>query len=312
MTRDAARLEGKSEPYIGTQFLIDREDYSIGRAHENALTLNHKTISAQHAVIKKTEYGYNLIDQNSTNGTFVNDRKINSIYLKNGDTVRFDTITFEFQDPSYPRYRDPEVVKNAGDSQPKAEKQRSKKSAPADATLRSKPIRNGYEVQGHSWLGLPLALTAAWLIIIVAMFTAGSHQFGTAGALEDLISYTWHLPLMHTHFYFEVATESALRAGAIIGLGVLLAVFIGTVLMRVMTRYTASYAAFLFSLLHGLVLLFLSLLAVRFDFTVLERETLRITNLAVDGTTAVILVYIYAFFVIWVISLVTAALFRRR
>lgn len=66
---------------------------TIGRLGEGALIdLNSSFISRVHAQIElREENNLYLIDNNSTNGTFVNGVKINEIKLQNADTISFGT-----------------------------------------------------------------------------------------------------------------------------------------------------------------------------------------------------------------------------
>lgn len=57
-------------------YTIDKPVYSIGRAPDNDLVLNDKSVSRHHAVIDFKEDGYYLKDQNSTAGTKVNGERL--------------------------------------------------------------------------------------------------------------------------------------------------------------------------------------------------------------------------------------------
>ena len=60
---------------------IENSVLSIGRSNENDIQLDDATVSAQHAVIESTESGVQVRDLNSTNGVFLNGKK-----LGRGDT----------------------------------------------------------------------------------------------------------------------------------------------------------------------------------------------------------------------------------
>lgn len=57
-------------------YTIDKPVYSIGRAPNNDLVLNDKSVSRHHAIIDFKEDGYYLKDQNSTAGTKVNGERL--------------------------------------------------------------------------------------------------------------------------------------------------------------------------------------------------------------------------------------------
>jgi len=60
---------------------------SIGRHEDNTIVIDNLAVSAHHARIDKTDSGYILTDLQSTNGTFVNDKKIVSHKLSHGDNI---------------------------------------------------------------------------------------------------------------------------------------------------------------------------------------------------------------------------------
>jgi len=70
---------------------------SIGSALENDLTLRDGTVSRRHALLKHTGGGYQLVDLESTNGTFVNGRRIRgAATLRNGDQIRLGARELRF------------------------------------------------------------------------------------------------------------------------------------------------------------------------------------------------------------------------
>lgn len=63
----------------------------------NQIVITEPTIGRIHAAIERKHSGFWLVDQNSKNGTFVNDyRVVGPISLTHGDRVRFHNIEFEF------------------------------------------------------------------------------------------------------------------------------------------------------------------------------------------------------------------------
>lgn len=78
---------------------LEAAAYSIGRDPSNAIVIDADTISRQHAILLrvpvpgKSQYHYRVIDGNSegkpsANGVFVNDQKISTRDLTNGDVIR--------------------------------------------------------------------------------------------------------------------------------------------------------------------------------------------------------------------------------
>ncbi|MFN9914293.1 MAG: FHA domain-containing protein, partial [Pirellulaceae bacterium] len=64
--------------------------FTIGRKPGNSLQLNSRAVSSFHAEFVENEYGLLLVDHQSTNGTYVNGKRIHgSIQLNNNDLVQF-------------------------------------------------------------------------------------------------------------------------------------------------------------------------------------------------------------------------------
>lgn len=72
----------------GEVFPLQEDRIVIGRGEDNEIVLNIAEISREHALLTKQEDSYILKDLNSTNGTFVDKKRIGGKYLlKPGDTV---------------------------------------------------------------------------------------------------------------------------------------------------------------------------------------------------------------------------------
>ena len=76
----------------GKIFDLQNGFMTIGRTENSTIKfdpLNEKIVSQQHAYIEEKFDGFYITDNNSTNGTFVNDNKINGQKLNPGDTILF-------------------------------------------------------------------------------------------------------------------------------------------------------------------------------------------------------------------------------
>ncbi len=71
---------------------------SIGREIDNNLKVMHGSISRHHAKVIVNGERATIEDLKSRNGTFVNNQKINSCELKNGNFVRCGSVAFKFVD----------------------------------------------------------------------------------------------------------------------------------------------------------------------------------------------------------------------
>lgn len=81
----------------GQRFLL-QGTMRIGRTEDNEIVLDDAQISRHHAAVSREVGGYSLQDLNSTNGTFLGDRRINSPHaLKDGDQIRVGDTTLVFR-----------------------------------------------------------------------------------------------------------------------------------------------------------------------------------------------------------------------
>ncbi len=84
-------------PDIGRQTPLARQSYIIGRDTEADLVISRSAVSRQHAQLSRDEQGeWWAIDMGSTNGTFVNELKVQRQCLVDGDQVRFGDAIFKF------------------------------------------------------------------------------------------------------------------------------------------------------------------------------------------------------------------------
>lgn len=72
---------------------------TIGRHPDNALTIAEDTASRFHCVIEKIPGGFRVRDLKSRNGIKLNDQKIETARLKNGDVLSIGKTAFRFIDP---------------------------------------------------------------------------------------------------------------------------------------------------------------------------------------------------------------------
>ena len=69
------------------EFHFEKQGLTIGRKAENDIHIDNLAVSGHHARIDKTGTNYIVTDLQSTNGTFVGDKKIVTHILKHGDKV---------------------------------------------------------------------------------------------------------------------------------------------------------------------------------------------------------------------------------
>jgi hypothetical protein len=83
------RLVLSTGPHAGEQFELTRETITLGRARDNDIPLSlDKEVSRRHAVMKLEGNRYVIQDQNSLNGTYVNNQRIGGPQpLEDGDVI---------------------------------------------------------------------------------------------------------------------------------------------------------------------------------------------------------------------------------
>jgi ABC-type multidrug transport system ATPase subunit/predicted component of type VI protein secretion system len=77
----------------------------IGRLPENDIVLDATDVSRQHARITKQGQAYILQDLDSLNGTFVNEQRIQSAQLRDGDLIRIAGFLLTFRDGQVTPYQ---------------------------------------------------------------------------------------------------------------------------------------------------------------------------------------------------------------
>jgi len=92
---DSIYLIGLTDSLDGKAFPLEKETITLGRLPDNDIVINAKSISGYHAEIKIDHGRYFLIDLNSTNGTFVNARKIEQEEIHAGDIIRVNNYNFK-------------------------------------------------------------------------------------------------------------------------------------------------------------------------------------------------------------------------
>lgn len=93
---DRGKLRVKSGPLAGEIFHLTEDITTIGCIDGNTVVIYDEGVSKRHAGIKIEEMRYELADFGSTNGTWVNGRKINKQFLRDGDEIRIGNTEMTF------------------------------------------------------------------------------------------------------------------------------------------------------------------------------------------------------------------------
>ncbi|MFA5858942.1 MAG: FHA domain-containing protein [Elusimicrobiota bacterium] len=92
----------KFGPAVIKEYPVDKDIITIGRKPDNDLVIEHQAVSGHHARLLKQAGMYMIEDLSSTNGTFVNGKKILNAYLRSGNEVLVATHTLVFIDDAQP------------------------------------------------------------------------------------------------------------------------------------------------------------------------------------------------------------------
>ena len=87
-------LAGTKGPTKGLEIELQQGDNDVGRDPELYLVIDDPSVSRLHARISVGAEGITLVDMRSSNGTFVNSKRIESRTIESGDLVRFGNLEF--------------------------------------------------------------------------------------------------------------------------------------------------------------------------------------------------------------------------
>jgi hypothetical protein len=83
---------------VPAEYSLMKDEISIGRGEDNDVVIPHASVSRQHARLMRRDGGFELMDLNSTNGSYVDDRQIHgSVFLSAGSSLRLGDIRFVLQ-----------------------------------------------------------------------------------------------------------------------------------------------------------------------------------------------------------------------
>jgi pSer/pThr/pTyr-binding forkhead associated (FHA) protein len=78
--------------------LTSGKSLTVGRGRDNEVVIEHDTVSSSHARLEfdAQSQRLNITDLNSSNGTFLNGKRVSSAKAQMGDTIRFGSAEFKF------------------------------------------------------------------------------------------------------------------------------------------------------------------------------------------------------------------------
>jgi len=104
---------------VGQEFVLDERVATIGRSAENNLVLLEHGVSRHHARLQRDPQGWLVLDQGSTNGTYINGQPLPAhepYLLRPGDRIALGNAVLAFYEtePS----AEPEAPPDGGSEQP--------------------------------------------------------------------------------------------------------------------------------------------------------------------------------------------------
>jgi pSer/pThr/pTyr-binding forkhead associated (FHA) protein len=92
----AALLIVRSGPTAGARYLLDADVTTVGRHPEADIFFDDVTVSRRHAEVTREGAAFEIVDQRSLNGTYVNGERVDRAALVNGAEVRIGKFRLNF------------------------------------------------------------------------------------------------------------------------------------------------------------------------------------------------------------------------
>ena len=84
-------------PLKGEAIVVDADEALVGREANCNVVVSHPSVSRRHALIKRKQDVFFVVDQGSANGTFVDSKRIVDATLKDGCVLRFGSASFKVE-----------------------------------------------------------------------------------------------------------------------------------------------------------------------------------------------------------------------
>jgi pSer/pThr/pTyr-binding forkhead associated (FHA) protein len=86
----------RSGDRVGEQFVLSKATTTIGRHPESDIILDDITVSRRHVQIDHAHGSYTVTDAGSLNGTYINQQRVDSAQLYQGDELQVGKYRFAF------------------------------------------------------------------------------------------------------------------------------------------------------------------------------------------------------------------------
>ncbi len=103
-----AEIVVRYEDKVIERVITEKRRISIGRTSDNDIVLENRGVSRKHAIIEINPQNTVIIDNESLNGTFVNDRRVEEDLLQDNDTITIGkySLVFHTETPHETRVTD--------------------------------------------------------------------------------------------------------------------------------------------------------------------------------------------------------------
>jgi pSer/pThr/pTyr-binding forkhead associated (FHA) protein len=195
----------------GVEFMLVKDEITIGRGEDCTIRLNIAEVSRAHAALTKVEEGYMIRDLGSTNGTFVDKKEIGGKYLlKPGDTIMLGDAIYM----TYMAEADPEVTQVTPRSkEPDSQQVTAVTPKPPDTPQEEKPQatttpeepKTAEEILGESqeteetksntwlWAGIGCVVVIFFLIVVGAILFDFLDLYCTP-PFDTMMKFFWTCP----------------------------------------------------------------------------------------------------------------------
>jgi MoxR-like ATPase len=97
-----AEIEFTAGPIAGRRLTLTAKRYTLGRKRDLDLTLEDGMTSGEHAELRFNDGAWTVVDLGSSNGTWLNEAKVSTSALSNGDLVQIGGSSFIYYAESAP------------------------------------------------------------------------------------------------------------------------------------------------------------------------------------------------------------------
>jgi pSer/pThr/pTyr-binding forkhead associated (FHA) protein len=191
----------------GEVFPLEDDEIIIGRGEENGIVLNIAEVSRTHAVLTKAEEGFMIKDLGSTNGTFVDKKRIGGKYLlKPGDTIMLgDAIYMTYQadaDPEEtvvaPRPEFEEAPEETAVTPRTPAKEKPKATAPRRKKAVSEklsPEQVTEEKSGRTWLWAGIGcIVVVFFVIVIGLIAFDYLNLYCTPPFDSMLQFLYTCP----------------------------------------------------------------------------------------------------------------------